>query len=104
MDITYIPMARGFVYLAVVLDSTRRVLCWRLSITMEAAFRVATLEDALARHGEPEVFNTDQRSQFTGTALCAWVAARITAGRLPDEAAYCLLLPLNLQYLPRSAT
>src|SRR5258705_36337 len=51
MDITYIPMARGFVYLAVVLDwATRRVLSWRLSITMEAAFCVETLEDALARH------------------------------------------------------
>jgi putative transposase len=64
MDITYIPMARGFVYLAVVLDwATRRVLSWRLSITMEAAFCVETLEDALARHGKPEIFNTDQGSQ-----------------------------------------
>ena len=70
MDITYIPMARGFVYLAVVLDwATRRVLSWRLSITMEAAFCVETLEDALARHGKPEIFNTDQGSQFTGTAF-----------------------------------
>ncbi|MGY4601089.1 transposase InsO family protein [Bradyrhizobium sp. GM22.5] len=59
MDITYIPMARGFVYLAVVLDwATRRVLSWRLSITMEAAFCVETLEDALALHGRPDVFNT----------------------------------------------
>ena len=66
MDITYIPMARGFVYLAVVLDwATRRVLSWRLSITMDAAFCVETLEDALARHGRPEIFNTDQGSQFT---------------------------------------
>src|SRR3989440_9978192 len=70
MDITYIPMARGFVYLAVVLDwATRRVLSWRLSITMEAAFCVETLEDALARHGRPEIFKTDQGSQFTGSAL-----------------------------------
>jgi putative transposase len=54
MDITYIPMARGFVYLAVVLDwFSRRVLSWRVSITMEAAFCVETLEDALARHGKP---------------------------------------------------
>jgi len=67
MDITYIPMARGFVYLAVVLDwFSRRVLSWRLSITMEAAFCVATLEEAMTRHGKPEVFNTDQGSQFTG--------------------------------------
>jgi putative transposase len=69
MDITYIPMARGFVYLAVVLDwFSRRVLSWRLSITMEAAFCVETLEDALARYGKPDVFNTDQGSQFTGAA------------------------------------
>jgi putative transposase len=70
MDITYIPMAHGFVYLAAVLDwATRRVLSWRLSITMEAAFCVETLKDALARHGKPEVFNTDQGSQFTGAAF-----------------------------------
>ena len=70
MDITYIPMARGFVYLAVVLDwFSRRVLSWRLSITMEAAFCVETLEDAMAHHGKPEIFNTDQGSQFTGSAF-----------------------------------
>ena len=70
MDITYIPMARGFVYLAVVLDwFSRRVLSWRLSITMEAAFCVETLEDAMAHHGKPEIFNTDQGSQFTGAAF-----------------------------------
>jgi putative transposase len=70
MDITYIPMARGFVYLAVVLDwFSRRVLSWRVSITMEAAFCVEALEDALARHGKPAIFNTDQGSQFTGTAF-----------------------------------
>jgi putative transposase len=70
MDITYIPMERGHVYLAVVLDwFSRRVLSWRVSITMEAAFCVETLEDALARHGKPEIFNTDQGSQFTGAAF-----------------------------------
>jgi len=70
MDITYIPMARGFVYLAVVLDwFSRRVLAWRVSITMEAAFCVETLEDALAHHGKPDIFNTDQGSQFTGGAF-----------------------------------
>jgi hypothetical protein len=70
MDITYIPMARGFVYLAVVLDwFSRRVLSWRLSITMEAAFCVEALEDALAHHGKPEIFNTDQGSQFTGAVF-----------------------------------
>jgi putative transposase len=75
MDITYIPMARGFVYLAVVLDwATRRVLSWRVSITMEAAFCVETLEDALARYGRPDVFNTDQGSQFTGAAFTGVLA------------------------------
>ena len=70
MDLTYIPMKRGFVYLAAVIDwSSRRVLAWRLSITMEAAFCVETLEEALARHGRPEIFNTDQGSQFTGGAF-----------------------------------
>ena len=75
MDITYIPMASGFVYLAVVLDwATRRVLSWRLSITMEAAFCVETLEDALACHGKPDIFNTDQGSQFTGQAFTGVLA------------------------------
>jgi putative transposase len=64
MDITYIPMAKGFVYLAVVLDwFSRRVLAWRASITMEASFCVETLEEALAKHGKPDIFNTDQGSQ-----------------------------------------
>src|SRR5258705_5941740 len=75
MDITYIPMERGFVYLAVVLDwFSRRVLSWRLSITMEAAFCVETLEDALARHGRPDIFNTDQSSQFTRAAFTGGLA------------------------------
>ena len=73
MDITYIP--RGFVYLAVVLDwFSRRVLSWRLSITMEVAFCVAAVEDALARHGKPDIFNTDQGSQFTGQAFTGLLA------------------------------
>jgi putative transposase len=66
MDITYVPMARGFVYLAAVIDwFSRRVLSWRVSITMEAAFCVEALEEALARYGKPDIFNTDQGSQFT---------------------------------------
>ena len=66
MDITYIPMARGFVYLAAVVDwFSRRVLAWRLSITLEAAFCLDAVEDALGRHGKPDIFNTDQGSQFT---------------------------------------
>ena len=72
MDITYIPMARGFVYLAAVVDwFSRRVLAWRLSITMEAGFCVEALEEALARYGKPEIFNTDQGSQFTSAAFTA---------------------------------
>jgi len=66
MDITYIPMARGFVYLAAVVDwFSRRVLSWRVSITMEVAFCLEAVEEALAKHGRPEIFNTDQGSQFT---------------------------------------
>jgi putative transposase len=74
-DITYVPMAKGFVYLAVVLDwFSRRVLSWRVSITMEASFCVAALEEALAKHGKPEIFNTDQGSQFTCPAFTGVLA------------------------------
>ena len=72
MDITYVPMARGFVYLAAVVDwYSRRVLAWRLSITMEADFCIEALEEALARHGRPSIFNTDQGSQFTSQEFTA---------------------------------
>jgi putative transposase len=68
MDLTYIPMARGFVYLAAVVDwFSRRVLAWRLSITMAVDFCLDAVEEALAKHGPPEIFNTDQGSQFTST-------------------------------------
>ena len=68
MDITYLPMKRGFVYLAVVLDwATRRVLSWRLSNTMTADFCVEALEEAIVRYGSPEIMNTDQGSQFTSS-------------------------------------
>jgi putative transposase len=70
MDITYVPMARGFVYLAAVVDwFSRKVLAWRLSITLSADFCIEALEEALTRHGRPEIFNTDQGSQFTSTAF-----------------------------------
>ena len=70
MDITYIAMARGFVYLAAVVDwATRRVLSWRLSITMEVEFCLGAVEEALAKYGRPEIFNTDQGSQFTSAAF-----------------------------------
>ncbi len=61
MDITYIPMARGFVYLAAVIDwHSRKVLAWRLSISMDTAFCTEAVEEAIARYGKPEIFNTDQ--------------------------------------------
>ena len=66
MDITYVPMARGFVYLAAVVDwFSRKVLAWKLSITLSADFCIEALEEALVRHGRPEIFNSDQGSQFT---------------------------------------
>lgn len=75
MDIIYIPMARGFV-------------SWRLSITMEAAFCVETLEDALVRYGKPEIFNTDQGSQFTGAAFTGALASNIIAISMDGKGAW----------------
>jgi putative transposase len=75
-DITYIPMACGFLYLVVVMDwFSRRVLAWRLSNTMDAGFCVEAIEEALERFGPPEIFNTDQGSQFTGLAFTATLEA-----------------------------
>ena len=69
-DVTYIPMRRGFLYLVAIMDwAIRKVLAWRLSNTMNAGFCVAALEEALARFGRPEIFNTDQGSQFTSFAF-----------------------------------
>ena len=68
MDITYIPMARGFVYLAAVVDwFSRRVLAWRVSISLEVDFCLEAVEEALAKHAKPAIFNTDQGSQFTSS-------------------------------------
>jgi putative transposase len=69
-DITYIPIGRGFLFLVAIMDwATRAVLAWRLSNSMETSFCLEALEDALARHGKPEIFNTDQGSQFTSAAF-----------------------------------
>lgn len=69
-DITYIPMARGFAYLVAVIDwYSRLVLAWRLSNTLETAFCIEAVEDALARYPQPEIFNTDQGSQFTAESF-----------------------------------
>mgnify|MGYP000349932112 CR=1 FL=1 len=68
MDITYIPMRRGFLYLVAIMDwFSRKVLSWRLSNTMDVGFCIEALKDALARYGPPEIFNSDQGSQFTST-------------------------------------
>lgn len=67
-DITYIPMPRGFLYLVAIMDwSSRKVLSWRLSNTMDAGFCIEALQEAIALYGAPEIFNTDQGSQFTST-------------------------------------
>ena len=79
MDITYVPMARRFVYLVAVVDwFSRKVLAWRLSITLETGLCLEALSEALARHGRPEILNTDQGSQFTsGAFLTALQDAKI---------------------------
>jgi len=70
MDITYIPMARGFIYLAAVVDwYSRRVLSWRVSITMDVQFCLDAVQEAIDQYGTPEIFNTDQGSQFTSLAF-----------------------------------
>jgi putative transposase len=75
-DITYIPIGRGFLYLVAVIDwASRAVLSWRLSNTMDVSFCVSALEAALARFGAPEIFNTDQGSQFTSAAFTGTLAA-----------------------------
>ncbi len=70
MDISYIPMARGFVYLAAVVDwFSRKILAWRLSITMDVSFCLEAVEEALSKHRKPEIFNTGQGGQFTSEAF-----------------------------------
>jgi putative transposase len=89
MDITYVPMARGFVYLAAVIDwYSRRVLAWRLSITLSADFCIEALEEALARHGRPRIFNTDQGSQFTSAGFIAVLTAAEVAISMDGKGAW----------------
>jgi putative transposase len=74
MDITYLPMARGFVYLTVVMDwYSRRVLSHRISITMDTSFCLDALEEAVAKYGKPDIMNTDQGSQFTSQAFTQYL-------------------------------
>jgi putative transposase len=76
-DITYLPMAKGFCYLVAIMDwASRRVLSWRLSNTMDVSFCLDALEEALAAYGPPEVFNTDQGSQFTSEAFTDMLSAQ----------------------------
>ncbi len=76
-DITYIPMRRGFLYLVAIMDwYSRKVQAWRLSNSMDADFCVEALKEALAKHGKPEIFNTDQGSQFTSGA---WIDVLVDA-------------------------
>ena len=76
-DITYIPLARGFAYLVAIMDwYSRRVLAWRLSNSLDTSFCVEALEEALGRFGQPEIFNTDQGSQFTADAFTRVLLAR----------------------------
>jgi len=91
-DITYIPLAKGFAYLVAIIDwYSRRVLSWRLSNCLDTSFCVEALEEALVRHGSPEIFNTDQGSQFTDKAFTGMLDAhdiRISMdgrGRLIDN-------------------
>ena len=75
-DITYIPVSRGFLYLVAIMDwASRYMLAWRLSNTLDAGFCTDALDEALAAHGAPEIFNTDQGSQFTGMAFTARLQA-----------------------------
>jgi putative transposase len=75
-DITYIPMANGFLYLAAIIDwASRTVLAWRLSNTMDSAFCLEALEEALQKHGKPRIFNTDQGAQFTSAAFTSKLEA-----------------------------
>ena len=89
MDISYIPMARGFVYLAAVIDwHTRRVLAWRVSITMEVEFCLEAVRDAMARHGKPQIFNTDQGSQFTSADFTGLLADNDVAISMDGKVAW----------------
>src|SRR5229473_4136486 len=97
-DITYVPIGRGFLYLVAVIDwASRAVLAWRLSNTMDVSFCVSALEAALARFGKPEIFNTDQGSQFTSAAFTGALAA----AQIPDFDGWAR--PVDGQCLHRAA-
>ncbi|RED43063.1 putative transposase [Aestuariispira insulae] len=109
-DITYVPLARGFLYLVAIMDwHSRKVLAWRLSNTMDVQFCLDALDEALDRYGAPEIFNTDQGSQFTSWA---WTERLKQAGvRISMPLGECMHSPvgnrrqraLHGQYLHRTA-
>lgn len=83
-DITYLPMAKGFAYLVAIIDLySRKVMSWRLSNTMDASFCIEALEDAIQRFGPPEIFNTDQGSQFTSGLVLIILSAGIRPATTP---------------------
>lgn len=89
MDISYIPMARGFVYLAAVVDwFSRKVLAWKLSITLDTTFCLEAVEEALTKYGKPEIFNTDQGSQFTSVAFTDLLKAHEIAISMDGKGAW----------------
>jgi putative transposase len=88
-DITYIPMARGFVYLVAVMDwFARRILAWRLSNTLEASFCIEAIEEALAKYGCPQIFNTDQGSQFTSADFTSVLSRHAIAISMDGKGAW----------------
>ena len=88
-DITYIPMRRGFVYLFAILDwASRRVLAWRLSNTLTTDFCLEAVREAITRYGTPEIFNTDQGSQFTGAAFTGALAGNGIAISMDGKGAW----------------
>ncbi len=100
-DITYVPIGRGFLYLVAIMDwASRAVLAWRLSNTLDADVCVRALEEALARFGAPEIFNTDQGSQFTSTAF-TWLRRRLSCCFSELSAS---LLPQHLLPQPGSSS
>ena len=96
MDITYIPMAKGFVYLAYILDwHTRRVLSWRLSITMDTSFCIKAVQEALEKYGSPDIFNTDQASQFTSEAFTSVLRDKNIAISMDGKGAWAATMSLS---------
>ena len=105
MDITYIPMAKGFVYLACVVDwHTRRVLSWRLSITMDTSFCIEAVQEALEKYGSPDIFNTDQASQFTSEAFTSVLRDKNIAISMDGKGAWAATMSLSRGYGDQSNT